>query len=332
MSKIFFPLRSNSAWFFKEETKHVLEKRIKSCLILYDEIYFQDALYICTLWKQGFGDIMVSPDAMDFDRDKGVFYPPGSKAQISIKVAGDGTALPLLDGEAEFTHQADFYPIIKDAGLLTADYIFLEKIDVPDDVKQKAKQVAELDAQSPDLGKALTGSYFFKQMVLQSLYVDSKLSWYMESPFVVDYNIVPAIQWKNRNTFAVHDGLIKDIFISNWIQLGLPDFSVLTWEEIDHRRNSSAGIDLRRIIDKVGMEVYNELPNISDYRDVSGIVAKHFTMELLRELSGNLPTDKGTLLSIGYNLIPCNFGALPSVATDVIKYVQYKRSWVSLIY
>jgi len=59
MGKIFFPLRSNSAWFVGSDTRTSLEKRLKTTLLIYDEIVLQDAQYQCTIWENGSFDILI---------------------------------------------------------------------------------------------------------------------------------------------------------------------------------------------------------------------------------------------------------------------------------
>lgn len=84
MSRIFFPLRSNSAWFLADETKDALEMRIKMSLMLYDEVVFQDALYQCTIWENGTFDMLLPPPNIGFDRSKIRYYKPGTKSSLIV--------------------------------------------------------------------------------------------------------------------------------------------------------------------------------------------------------------------------------------------------------
>jgi len=331
MSKIFFPLRSNSAWFLKEEMRNALEMRIKSCLMLYDEIFFQDALYQCTIWEDGCFDMLLFADGISFDRSKITYFKPGSNSALYVGRTGSKPKHKIIGGEAKFYYHVDYFPIIQETGLFNETYIKFEAVDVNQTLKNKAKQEAESDAKSADLQNVLNGNSFFQKKVLESLYIDSTLSLAFEAPFVIDYNVAPVIQWKYKKSVTVHEGLIKDAFLDNWINLGLPDFSRASWEEIHRLRNSNAGIELRKMIQRIVTEICEEYSNISEFKDIIIIVERHFAKELITELTHKLPSGGGTLINLGLNLIPYGVGSIAGGLKDVTNLVLSKRSWVSLL-
>lgn len=331
MSKILFPLRSNSAWFLEEKTRDALIGRIKSCLMLYDEIIFQDALYQCTVWEHGSFDVMIAPHAINFDRNKTQFFNPGTKSALFIGPSGGKTKHEVIGGEAKASYHADFFPIINEAKLLNAKYIKFKKIDATPEIKNQAKQAATKDLKNSELTKIIPGNSFLQQKVLEALHIDSLIAYSLETPFVIDHNVGPAIAWKNQEAIKMHEGLIKDIFLLNWVSLGLPDFTKASWFEIDKLRCSSAGKELRIMLKRFAKEIMNEFHNISDIKDATIIIERLFTKELIKELFSNLPTKKEVTINMGLNLLPFSAGAVAGSIKDVVNLALNKRSWVSLL-
>lgn len=331
MSKIFFPLRSNSAWFLKDKTKNALERRIKTCLMLYDEVLFQNFLYKCTIWENGALDMLLPPSSIGFDRKKINYFKPGAKAGLFIGPTGSEERHQIISGEAKISYHVDYYPIIHEAELLSADYINFIDIDVNQKGKNKAKEAAKVDDKKLKTAQILGENKFFREKILESLYIDSMLSLHVRAPFIIDFNAGPITKFKLMNELKVHEGAIKDIFFNNWIGLGLPDFGLASWEEIDKLRQSSAGVELRKMLERIINEVSNELPNISNYNDLMLIIERLFTKEIINELVSKIPSSKGTFFNIGLNLIPYGIGSVTGGFKDIIKLVLDRRSWISLL-
>ena len=331
MSKIFFPLRSNSAWFLKHETQNALEMRIKMCLILYDEVVFQDALYKCTIWENGSFDMHLPPESIGFDRMQIQYFNPGENAALYIGRNGSDPAHQLIGGRAQVSYHVDYFPIINKAGLFNADYIKFISIDANQKGKNRAKQEAERDAGSPELVEILNDNSFYRKKILESLYIDSLLSLHVEAPFVVDYNVGPTIRWKYKKALQIHGGAIRDIFFDNWISLGLPNFGEASWEEVDKIRQSSAGVELRKMLERIVIEISDALPNLEDVKDITIIVERAFTKKLLSELLSKIPSSKETLFNLGLNLLPSGVGSFAGGIKDVANLALSKRSWVSLL-
>lgn len=331
MSEIFFPLRSNSAWFLKEETKISLEKRIKMCLMLYDQIYFQDALYQCTVWEHGALDMMLPPKSIGFDRNKIRYFSPGTKSGLYIGKYGEEPKHQIISGEAKCSYHVDFFPIIKEAEMLDAEYIIFKQIDINDELKNKSKIAANKELKKHDLEPLLGGNSFFRQKILESLYIDSTLSAYFQVPFVIDQNTGPTISLIRNNIIDIHEGSVKDVFFNNWITIGLPDFSEYSWEDIDKMHKSKSGHEFRQMIDRIVQAVIKEHKNIHEFKDLALIVGQNFTKELVTELISHLPTPKSVILNIGLNLLPYGTGMVAGGVKDSVELAMSKRSWVSLL-
>ena len=331
MSELFFPLRSNSAWFLKEETKVSLEKRIKTCLMLYDQIYFQAALYQCTVWEHGSFDMMLPPKSIGFDRNRIRYFSPGTKSGLYIGQNGEEPKHQIIGGEAKYSYHVDFLPIIIEAGLINAEYITFKQIDINDELKSKSKNAANDVLKKHDFQPLLGGNSFFRQKVLESLYIDSTLSAYFQVPFVIDQNTGPTLSLIRNNIIDVHEGSIKDVFFNNWMAIGLPDFSEYSWEDIDKMHKSKSGFEFRQMIERIVRVVTNEHKNISDFKDLTLIVEQYFTKELVAELIAHLPSPKNVIFNLGLNLLPYGTGMVVGGVKDAVELAISKRSWVSLL-
>jgi hypothetical protein len=331
MSEIFFPLRSNSAWFLKEETKIALEKRIKTCVMLYDQIHFQDAMYQCTVWEHGAFDMMLPPKSIGFDRNKIRFFSPGAKSGLFVGKNGEEPKHQIISGEAKVSYFVDFFPIIKEAGMLESEYIKFQEIELNDEFKKKSKNAANNELKKHDFESLLGGNSFFRQKVLESLFIDSTLSTFFQVPLVVDENTGPSISLIRDNMIDVHEGLVKDVFINNWVTIGLPDFSEYSWEDIDKMHKSKSGLEFRQMIDRIVQAVTSEHKNIHGFKDLAIIVEQSFTKELVAELISHLPTPKNVMLNLGLNLLPFGTGMLAGGVKDSVELAISKRSWVSLL-
>jgi len=331
MSELFFPLRSNSAWFHKEETKIALEKRIKTCLMLYDRIYFQDALYQCTVWEHGAFDMMLPPTNIGFDRSKIRFFSPGTKSGLYFGEKDGEAKNKIIEGEAKYNYHVDFYPIIKEANLLDAEYINFKRIELTDEHKNKSKKAANDELKKYDFTPLLGDNSFFRQKILESLYIDSTLSTYFGIPFVIDQYTGPVISYINKNAVKIHEGIIKDVFFNNWITIGLPDFSDYSWEDIDKMHKSKSGIEFRQMIDRIVQVVTEEQNNINEAKDLALIVEQNFTKELVSEVIAHLPTPKNVIFNLGLNLLPFGTGMVAGGVKDYVELAISKRNWVSLL-
>lgn len=331
MSKIFFPLRTNSAWFTKENTVHALEARIKTCLMLYDEIVIQDGSYQYTVWDGGYMAMALIPDEISYDRSKIKYYIPGYDEHIYIGSEGKAISVQSLPIKPKASYHVDFHPILNHAGLLNTDYIILKPIKIPRDHLKRIDKVVSKHIGTPELSAILGKDQSFQQHLFESLIIDSLLSRYLESPAIMDKNLGPLIKWNNKEIIKLHEGVVKEIFFDNWIKLGLPDFSQASWENIKILRTSSAGIEFRKMITRIIDEITQEFSNIADINDISIIVERNFTKELITELISSLPSTRKVLMNIGLNLLPFGTGTIVTGVKDVFELSLAKRSWVSLL-
>lgn len=240
MSIILLPLRSNAGWFQNDKTKELLENKIKNILTLYDNIIIQDGKYTCAISKTFSQDsISFQPKESDYRKNL-QFLPPGT--QIELRAFSQFTppgGTTVLAGETTAIYDVDFYPIIRDAGLLSVDYIKWEAVDLSDDAKklvQKAKSDVERNNKIKDL---FLNDKFLSSYIIKSFFTDSYLASAFKLPFLSDPQIAGFIKLMNENIINQFYPSLRELFYNIWLSFDYIDVSEGSWEEIHDFRESS---------------------------------------------------------------------------------------------
>ncbi|MEX2374702.1 MAG: hypothetical protein WD942_03840 [Dehalococcoidia bacterium] len=196
-TKIYFPLRSNAGWFTSEQTRGLLERRIKNAMVLYDQLLFQDGLYKWVVLEKGQFDFYMGPDANPGDRGELSAFVPGRPAGLRMRSSKTGEYLPILEGPAVAGFNVDFFPILHQAGVLSTSYVTLATHELRDEVKADLKKQQSADGKCQDLLNVLPGNEFQKRKVIESAYHDSTLAHALRLPFVADPHVAGFVEWKN---------------------------------------------------------------------------------------------------------------------------------------
>jgi hypothetical protein len=329
MSEIFLPLRSNAAWFTNADTRVALERRMKQYALLYDQVVLQNGRYRCIATEAGGLEMYVPPSEDVEERRSISFYTPGDQFALRVAEDPDGTWHPLLDGEVKASYEVDFFPIIHDAGLLGVDYFPWLNGDLEPAAKSKAKAAAGVDRRDSELRSVLPDVRFLRNSIIDGLYIDAALGQALELPFGVDAHTAAAIDWKRRQIQKMIAPDVTATIFQHWIAVGCPDYSHLSWEELHDLRESPAGHDFRRMLERLTDRVQVALPNVEDTRALSEIVAREFNLELVRELLARKATYTKATLNLTANLIP--YGSVPSTVKDLHDAIKEERSWVCLL-
>jgi hypothetical protein len=342
MSRILLPLRSNAAWFADEQARQVLEARLKNYLLLYDEIILQDGRYQSTVLDTGSLDSYYPPGSIRGDRTKITYYRPGTPFAFMVRESKDGPDVPVggLTGPRVFTYEADFYPIIASAGLVSADFIQWLNGDLVENLKEQAKDEARRDLTNSAISESIPGNHFVKAKVLESLYHDASLANHTGLDFAVDYRAGPAVRLKNELE-SDHWGPEARATVGRaWVSLDLPDYGQALWEEVIAVRESAAGKDFRRLVERVAAAVDCAALEGIPPSELQHLAERKLAAELAKELKERTPTVRAKLLSLAINLISTLpvVGALANaagVATEtggLINALRERRTWVSLLY
>lgn len=318
-----FPLRSNAGWFHNEGTRAELEKRVRSYVLMYEELAFQDGRYTATYGQHGTFDLRIGADACAFDRNELIYYQPGGTPRMFVGAA------EITIGEADASYEADFYPILAAGGLLGQPFVSMIDLDVTERAKGAARQLAAADLRHDELNATLPPNQFQRTGVMRSLYSDAFLASDLALPFSVDPNVANALAWKNRQIAGSVQAAPRSLFLNHWLALGLPNFGDLTWEEVHEKRSSRVGSDFRVMIERVVTTAAAAASEIDDPRELQEIVATNFTRELITELLERRATWGDTLFFIGWNLIP--FVGQTAALKDMAEVLRDQQSWITML-
>ena len=325
MNRIFLPLRSNSGWFVDKEFRFEFERRLKNCVVIYDEIIIQDGRYIYRGGKTGNFDLFLPSDQSGRDRREHITCETGKEFGVTL---GDKK---IIWDTAEAAYETDFFPFVYDAGLVEKEYIKWIPVDLPDEAKNTPKEIANLDIEDRALKQHLPETYYQKKNILESLYFDAFLSFHMNLPFLTDYRMTPIIHWKNKQVGMQFDKTIKDILLSCWISVGFPDFGALPWKKVIKIRESRAGQDFRKMVGQISSVIKDSYQDTKDKTERELLVQRLLSQELVRQLRAKLPKPQMVLFNLGLNLIPWGGGVVLGGGKDLKDLIDKRNSWVSLI-
>lgn len=327
MTQILLPLRSNAGWFHDQNTRSKLEYLIKNYMLIYDEVIFQNARYMCTIGENGSIDLMIPTNSID--RTKIKYFVPGESFKLLIGPSGETPTNTLLDGPAVASYEVDYYPIINDAGLLNEKYFGWLQSDIQEEDKKLAQKEIQNDRIKLNKIDNLPNNHFQKKKIIEAFYFDSLFAFRLNIPFLVYRNIFPLIKMKNEEAKQRWLPSLNDTVYDNWLQLGLPDLGKSSWKDIHELRESLLGEDFRRMIERISVNVSSEITNIKNVEDIKILLSQEFSKELINEISALLKTDKELVFNTMLNFVP--YGSIISSAADFIKIFNERKSWVSLL-
>jgi hypothetical protein len=342
MTRIFLPLRSNAAWFSDEQAQRVLEARLKNYLLLYDEIVLQDGRYQSTALETGYHDAYHPPGSIRGDRSKISYYQPGTPFGFFVRQTKDGPDVPVsgLVGPRLFTYEADFYPILASAGLLNAEFIRMDAGDLSDDLTHQIAEEARKDISDPSIFASIPGNRFVKAKVLESLYHDACLASMDSLDFAVDYRVGPAARLKNEMESDRWGPEARAIVGRAWVTLERPDYGHALWEEVIDVRESAAGKDFRRLVERVAAAIDKAALEGAPPGELQHIAERKLDAELVEEMNRRKTVMMGGVLSIGLSLIPLAIPVLGPAASAagatigasaLLNLLRERRTWVSLL-
>jgi hypothetical protein len=340
---MFLPLRSNAAWFADAEVQQVLEARLKNYLLLYDEVILQDGRYQSTALDTGSLDVYDPPETIRGDRTKISYYRQGTPFAFVVSESEGGPFVPVggLTGPRVFTYEADFYPILASAGLLNVDFIQLFNGDLADNLKQLALEEARRDLSNPTISGLIPGNKYVKEKVLESLYHDAYLATSAAMDFAVDYRVGPAARLKNEMESNRWGPEARATVGQAWVSLERPDYGNASWDEVIELRESAAGRDYRRMVERVAAAVDRAAVEGTPASELQRIAERKLDAELVKAMRRRRSSPMDGVLSFALNLISL---ALPLVATgaaavgiamdmdSVISSLRERRTWVSLLH
>jgi hypothetical protein len=197
MDTLLVPLRSNAAWFTTADSVLGLEARIKSALLIHDQLLFQDGHYLVTVWQDGKMEFEVPPHQISEEQRHLTYHQQGGEVRFGMVDNNSGELLPILQGPAAQCFEVDFLPILKASGLVGQDYIALQVLVPADAAKAEIAAKATADKRNEHILDQLDGDIYQKHQVVEAAHYDTWMAVALDHPFIADQRIAPFISAKN---------------------------------------------------------------------------------------------------------------------------------------
>lgn len=329
MATILFPLRSNTTWFESPDAVDEFERRLKVMSILYDELAFENGR-IATVGNDS-GGFEIRPPLGAIDRSKLEFFRSGSEFNLQVEL--DGEWHSILGGEAGFRFEIDFYPILERAGLLNASWVKVFSMpSITEGRRRWVETAVETDLQDEDLLNLLPPSGFLRRKILEGLYSDAVLLG--RNTWSISRMVGRLIEWQTRTRAGLFTHDPRSGVLERAFELGIPDFSGMTWDEIDRIRDSAPAQDLRRMIQVVVEDVKALVGDGASREEVERAISSRWNEEIGRELRSRVREGPGevirnAVLELVLNGIPG--ASLVFLGKSLSEAAEERSSWVALL-
>jgi hypothetical protein len=329
MSTLFLPLRSNCSWFASEEAHNLLVRRMKNWVLFYDQIAPENGRYRATYGHRGSFDTMMRGGSYE-ERRTISYHTPGREFSIRIGNEADGEFHPMLGGETVASYEVDFYPLLLEAGIISAEYIRWVEYELTPEAKREANRSADHVLRSSDFSTSLSENQWLRTKIVQNLYQDAVLAAGLNLPLSVDAYSTVVLEQGNAAVMAELSHEAVSLVQRSWVSLGLPDPGDASWDVVLRARESDAGRDLREMISRVSSFAAATLLQGGGAEDAVSEANRLLVAELVGELLQRRASTANAVINLGLNLIPYA-GAVLGSANDARKLVQEHRSWVALL-
>ena len=307
----------------------MLERRLKNYLILYDDLVVQDGRYLAKHSASGSFDHYESPSLLS-DRSEVAYYSADDPFVVQVSKSPEGPFYPVFSGPITASYEVDFFPLLHDAGLVSAPFVQWWDIDISQASRKAAHAMANADLADHSVTALMPREdRFVRSRVLSALYIDSILARELGTSFSVDPHVAPIINWK-ISQFEQHWAVdLTSRFHRTWISLKHPDFGDESWDDVIRARESAPGRAFRAMVGRVVNAAADAFPNVDSHEELREILCAEFHQEVVNEYKRFMPTAPDAVLNVGLNLIPG--GGFVSGAKDALKLVLQRRSWTTFL-
>lgn len=326
-SSVLVPLRSNASWFKNEGTKDALERRLKTCVLLYDTVSIEDGRYI---YVTGSGGAMENyfPELPISERTSIVYHRSGGAYGMSMAPTGE-TPKPIMGGISRLTFAVDFYPILSAAGLRDADFIHWVFLSETPEIKQAVSRHSFGDRRSPELLALLPDDPHLGPKTLSNFYHDALIAGAAGVSLLVDDQAASIASWKNTQLQSTFEPDPQARAMAQLLSLGFPDLARDSWDEVLAARSSAAGADLRRVVARLSDTAVELIAAGATQTDFDEAVRGLLFQELAKEVLRHAPSTAGFGLNLAANFIP--YSGVATTAKDALELFKHNRSWFSFL-
>lgn len=255
------------------------------------------------------------------------FQVPGKEASLAVSPTAGGPTQVLMSGIPKTYYNADFFPLIEEAGLRNHPAISLLNGDWNTPITDPANKF--LTTHRSDLRKVTPeAGQFYADNAAKAFLYDATAAAHFGLSINLDHRSHTIAEWVRKQRLAQVRDEIAPVFLQGWIDLGLPDFTTESWERIISIRDSAMGVSFRQLVANVERQVAEAAPHVDSAADFADIVKRMLVTKMAEELLQRKVSSTQAVISLGLNFTPVSLVANVKEFYDALK---DGRSWINLL-
>ncbi len=303
MNRVYFPLRSNVAWFQSQDLREVLDVRLKETLLLYDEVIIEDGTFVADITEEGGYYPYYPPGYLPDDQrviiQERDIKPTEFRAGIKLSNS-DKPYQTLISDKTIARYKIDYFDILQGSDLSTADSV---KFMVVQDhnLSQEARQAINSETfRDRQYFTSQFRSHWIRDFVLKNLNRDTIVASLMQAAVIVDptHDVILREKCKIERT-SVPPGGGGHLALQHILAVAAPNFSEMTIDEVLELRNDSSWSDFRAFLRNLVDDVMDDPFILTNSQNFQEKVGRNFSQALLEELRNRYPTGRSLLIDVG---------------------------------
>jgi hypothetical protein len=304
-----------------------LEERVKQASLLHEKLLFEGGIYEATAWEgvgsKGF-DMWYSPDPRDLDaiaREDETFRPTGNTPALLINENVFGS------GKAARQFRAQFLVLLVKIRADKLPWIDVKTFTIPSELDNEIKKLGRDDHK---LVEELTESSFLRDKIAYNLNRDLLIAAQLQMPTSIDDLFGPLVHQK-----AERDHRIEPALGFSALQVAVPNWSVLQWDQVFELREHPSLVEFRKkmvTIERMAREAVAQKTPPSDLRyEISRII----TDEVSEELRNLRATPKDVMHDVLIDLVTSPISGISTLVTAIrgdTELQAQNKSWTTAFF
>jgi hypothetical protein len=301
--RVWFPLRSNLAYFETTGPRLDLAGRVKEMAILAEELVFEPGYFDVNVTREGLSSWWLPSGTLSDeeirrrrDAEKGGRFFLGFGVQRGLGQPAEAPTHAVIDGALEQGFFAEYELSLREWGLEDVGWAHLGSI--PDEAEAAAKQVASMEDRRMWLSRAapaLSDRGFLDDQLKKDLTLDLARGAVMGTAVAVDELHAPMLEFKATASSSNFKGMNMpgSAALRTWV----PAFHKLGWKDIIALHDHDAVCSFREKL----IEAEEEVSELPEAERLSAL--KDFQVdELAKALRDHLPTAGRVAIQVGTSL------------------------------
>lgn len=305
----FFPLRTNVQYFDSPEARLKLEERVKQASLLHDSLLFEGGIYTASAWEGGGGKVFemwYPPESFDLDalaRDEERFQPTGGEPYVKFD------NYVFASGKAERQFRAQFHLLLYKMGADTLPWIEVQVFAADSELDNEIKNLARKDQEL--VAGHISASRRLQDKIAYNLNRDLVLASQLQVAASLDEMFSPLVHQK-----AERDHSIQPALGFSALEVAVPDWSSLTWEEVFKLREHPSLVEFRKkmvTVERVAREAVSQ----DAHTDLNHEISQIITAEVSEELYNLRETRAGVVRDVVIDLLTSPVSGISTLVTAI---------------